>query len=315
MTINSARFTALLFLLLVIFVSASAFADCAAPSTPGLRICFPSQDSKVTYAAGIEMGATAKSGSIVKSAVYDNGKLVDSFDFLPGTLYDYGMINGLHNIVVKAWDSAGNAYQASRSFRVVGFGVGFCSTPSEPGINFCWPKSDSSQPNSSVSISATARGGGSKIRSLSVYVDGIFRVGSSNNYILTSVGVAAGSHRVAIVAKDYAGHTFKSVHNIKTFYDYTCNPKTGACSPGIVIHNPTGPDVSSSFRLDAQVVNNPKPTTSMKVYLDSKVIATSTGPGITAQINLPKGTTHIVAVKAWDTEGKTYAAFQNLYVQ
>lgn len=267
------------------------------------------------YAAAIEMDANTGTAYIVKSVVYDNGKLVDTNAFLPATLVDGSIKNGTHKVTVHAWDSNGTMYQASRSFYVTGYGVDFCGTPSIPGVDLCWPREGSVQPNTSVPISATARGNNSNIKGLSIYIDGKFYFGTANNYILTGAGLSAGQHRIAVVAFDNAGHTFKTSHNFTAYYKYDCNPKSGTCSPGIVLNSLTGQDVPSSFRLDANVVNNPNPTTSMKVYLDGAIVEASTGPGITKQLTLQPGTTHIVWVKAWDTTGKVYATYKTIYVR
>lgn len=301
---------------LVILLSAlPAMADCQAPAAQGIKICFPTEGSTVMYAAAIEMSANTGSASVVKSAVYDNGKLVDTNPFLPGTMVDGGVKNGTHKITVKAWDSNGTVHQASRTFRVTGYGVDFCSTPTAPGVNLCWPQEGTAQPNTSVPISATARGKTSKITSLSVYLDGKLFTSTGGNNILTGAGLSAGRHRVAVVAHDAAGNTFKTAHYFTAYNNYDCNPKSDACSPGVILKNPQDTDVPGSFRLDADVSGNPDPTTAMKVYLDGAVVATSTGPGITKQLNLQPGTTHIVWVRAWDTKGKTYATYQTFYVQ
>lgn len=305
---------AFVFLTLCSALPAAAF--CTRPSSPGMRICFPTEGSTVMYAPAIELAVTTANSNAyaVKTQVYDNGILIDEFDSVPGTLVDGAIKNGWHKVTIKVWDSNGTVYQATRTFRVIGFGVDFCATPSTAGVNLCWPQTDSWQPNTSVPISATARGSNSKIKSLSVYVDGKSVLGTGNNYILTGVDMTAGRHRVAVVAQDYAGHTYKTTHYFNTYYNYGCNPKSGACSPGITLNNLYDQDVTTSFRLNADVVNNPLPTTSMKVYLDGAVVATSTGPGITKQLNLPSGSTHILWVKAWDTAGKMYATYQTIYV-
>jgi hypothetical protein len=67
--------------------------------------------------------------------------------------------------------------------------------------------------------------------------------------------------------------------------------------------------------LQADVQNNPKPITAMKVYVDGVLKVSNNGPGITAQITFPKNSTHIVWVKAWDSAGKQYAAYQTYYAQ
>ncbi len=305
--------------LLVLFTLCSAvpaYATCTGPSSPGLRICFPSEGSTVMYAPAIELAVTTADSNAyaVKTLVYDNGKLIDQLDSAPGTLIDGAIRNGAHKVTIKVWDSNGAVYQATRSFYVTGYGVNFCGRPSTAGVNLCWPKSDSWQPNTSVPISAAARGDNSKIKSLNVFIDGKSLIATGDNYILTGAGMTAGRHRVSVVAHDFAGHTYKTTHYFNTYYNYDCNPKSGACSPGIVLNNLVDQDVTTSFRLNADVVNNPLTTTSMKVYLDGAMVASSTGPGITRQFNLQSGTTHIVWVKAWDTSGKMYATYQTIYV-
>ena len=293
----------------------AAHADCAAPSSPGLKICFPNEGSTVMYVPGIEMAATTASGRVTRVEVWDNGKKVDTETLLPSTLYDAAMKNGWNRVTVKVWDSNGNVYQATRTFHVAGYGVGSCTTPSAAGVNLCWPQTGSWQPNDAIPISASARGQGSKIKYVNIYVDGKFLVGQSSNSIQTGSGVTAGSHTVTARAVDYAGHTFTSTHKFNAYYNFDCNPRTGECWAGVVINKPNGPDVPTSFNLQADVQNNPKPITAMKVYVDGVLKVSNNGPGITAQITFPKNSTHIVWVKAWDSAGKQYAAYQTYYAQ
>ena len=293
----------------------SAHADCSAPGSPGLRICFPSQNSVVMYPADIEMAATTGSGAIRRVEVWDNGTKRDNLPFLPSNLFDGSMTNGWNRVTIRVWDTDGNLYQAQRTFFVTGFGVGKCSTPGTAGINLCWPVSNSSQPNGAVPISATAKGQNSNIKYVNIYVDGKFLVGQSGNYIVTGAGMNAGRHTVTARAVDAAGHVFKTSSTFDAFYSYDCNPRTGACSPGIVINQPGAEDVPTTFTVQADVQNNPAPISAMKVYIDGVVKASSGGPGITQSLALPANTTHRMVIKAWDTSGKVYMSYQNLYVQ
>ncbi|HEU5402918.1 MAG TPA: Ig-like domain-containing protein [Terriglobales bacterium] len=313
MLIRKAFAVPLLSAILTIF-PAFAHADCAAPGSPGLRICFPSQYSTVMYTAGIEMAATTASGAVARVEVWDNGTKRETFQYLPGTLYDGSMRNGWNRVTVKLWDTDGNLYQAQRSFYVTGYGVGTCSTPGTAGVNLCWPRPNSSQPNEAVPISATAKGQNSKIRYVNIYVDGKFLVGQSGQYIVTGASMSAGTHTVTARAVDYAGNVFKASSTFKTFFSYDCNPRTGACSPGIVINQPGTEDVPATFTVQADVQNNPAPISTIKIYMDDVVKASSSGPGITASMTLPVNTTHRIVIKAWDTSGQVYESYQNLYV-
>lgn len=293
----------------------AASAQCAAPASPGINICFPNEGSTQIYVPAMEMSATVASGAIRTVKIWDNGTLRDTENFLPGTLFDGSMYNGLNKVTVQVWDTAGNFYQAKRSFYVTGYGVGFCSAPTTAGVNLCWPLQGSLQPQN-FPISAAAKGSGSsKITSLAVYVDGKKAITTNNNYILTGNYQDAGSHKVTVIAHDAAGHAYQASHTFTSFYEQDCNPKNGACSAGIVINKPaSSPDVPTSFTFQADVQYNTEPITAMKVYLDNKVVATSSGPGITAEIKLPANTTHVLWVKAWDSKGKQYAAYQNYFV-
>jgi hypothetical protein len=291
----------------------AASAQCAVPSANGVNICFPNQGSAVTYVPPMEVNAKTASGGIRAVKIWDNGTLRDTESSLPGTLYDASMKNGWNRVTVQVWDTAGNFYQAARSFYVAGYGVGFCGVPSTPGVNLCWPLQGSLQPNN-IPISATARGT-SKISWLVVYLDGKKLYATTNNYILSGANSTAGTHRVTVVARDTTGHTYRASHTFSAFYQQDCNPKTNVCSPGIVINKPYGaPDVTTSFQFQADVQNNTVPITSMKLYVDSNLVATSGGPGITKRLNLPANSTHIVWVKARDTQGKIYAAYQTYFV-
>jgi hypothetical protein len=266
------------------------------------------------FTAGIEMAATTASGSVRRVEVWDNGTRRDDFPYLPGTLYDGSMKNGWNHLTVKVWDTGGHLYQAQRSFYVTGFGAGKCSTPSSAGVNLCWPVFNGWQPNQAVSISATAKARNSNIKYVNIYVDGKFLVGQSGNYIVTGAGMSAGTHTVIARAVDYAGHVYKASSTFKAFYSYDCNPKSGACSPGILIHMPGAEDVPTTFTVQADVQNNPAPISSMRVYIDGVSKAASSGPGVTTSLTLPANSTHRMVIRAWDTAGKVYESYQNLYV-
>lgn len=307
-------------LAVVVFAAASAFATCAAPSTPGLNMCFPTQGSTLTYPVTFEFGANTGSAAITGMALYDNGKKVTSFSFLPARLIEGGVGNGSHRVTAKIWDSAGRIHSVTRTFNVKGFGVGSCSADSI-GVNLCWPAEGSFQPNTSVPVSFGAKGE-AKITAWKMYLDGKFVRASTPDVVdgaLTSLGMAAGAHRVTVVAWDAAGHVYKSSRTFRAYYSYGCNPVTEECSPGIVAEAPAGfgetmaVDVPQHFTFRANVVNNPDPTTAMKVMLDGKVIGSSQGPGITVEVDAAAGS-HIVSVQAWDTAGNMYATYGNVYV-
>jgi hypothetical protein len=197
----------------------------------------------VVYLPAIQVNSTPKSGSIYKFIIYDNGnKMFEGDPYQSGVvLYDGSLHNGFHNIVVNAWDTAGNLLQSKVSFTMIGYGyLPFCSAPSAPGINFCTPPANSLQ-QSSIPVSASAKGY-SPITAMQVYLDGKLQVDQRGyNYLSTGVAPATpGSHRVTMVAYDSTGHRFASSKTFTTSYDFhNCPPKgNGPCSPGFEITAP-----------------------------------------------------------------------------
>lgn len=297
-------------------------AECAAPAQSGLAICFPSIGSTVLYPATMELAANSGGVAISHVSVYDGNRRVDDLGFLPGKLIDFSLINGYHRITVNAWDTDGKLYQAKASFTITGFGTGACAAGAG-AITLCSPLQGKYQPESSVTINAAFVKG---VKSWSIKLDGNALIDSTQfpqpapNSIFTSTYAAAGSHTVVFSAVDGKGVTSTVTRQFSTFYDGNCSPKGGTCEPGITITQPgdigmdTAGDEPTSFRLQAEVTNNPKPTTKMIVYLDGTKVQQSAGPGITASVHAAKGS-HYVVILAWDTTGRLYETYGNVNVQ
>ena len=303
---------------------ALAQAQCSTTTTTttGVNLCFPSAHSTLLYPATLEFGASAQSTDFTHVIVYDNGRKVDDLPSLPGILIDYSIKNGYHNIVVNAWTSSGKLYQTSRQFTVIGFGIDLSCKANGVGVTLCAP-TGGLQPNDGVPVSMAAKGN-APITAWKLYVDGAVQMSSSQtgtpNSLTTQLSVSAGNHTVAVVAWDKNGAVYKASRQIAAYYDRNCNPRTGVCSPGIVPFQPAGfgpdqaADVTSPFTFEADVEDNPHPTTSMKVFLDGGQVIANSGPGIITQINAKPGT-HFIIVQATDTAGKTYESYGNVNVR
>ncbi|HYG97875.1 MAG TPA: hypothetical protein VD837_02000 [Terriglobales bacterium] len=268
----------------------------------------------------IQVNSTPRSGAIYKFIIYDNGKkMFEGEPYQTGVvLYDGALRNGFHNLVVNAWDTSGNLLQSKISFTVVGYGYPLlCSVPASPGINFCVPPANSLQ-QSGIPVSATAKGH-TRITAMQVYVDGKLQTGQQGYHYL-STGVfpsGPGTHRITVVAYDSTGHRFASTKTVRSTYDaHSCPPKgNNPCSPGFVVEGPM-PDefVGASFTVKAQILNNPKPITAIKVYLDARLIAESNGPTLYQSTTTEARGTHILTFQAWDTDGNLYRVQQNVNI-
>ena len=299
--------------------AAAGFATCSAPEQSGLALCFPSEGSTVLYPATIEMAVNSGGVQITHLSVYDGSVEVDSQSFITDTLIDFGMLNGLHHITVNAWDANGKLYQAKTSFTITGSGFGPCAAGGGL-VTLCEPSGY--LPESSTPVSAYF---GSGVRSWSMTLDGASFASSgqglpvAGSLELDGAGAAAGAHTLVVKAVDSKGATSTFTRKFSTFYDLNCSPKGNTCNPGIQFVQPANAgedvaaDVGTSFKVQAEVVRNPKPTTKMIVYLDGKSVEQSAGPGITANVSAAKGS-HYLVIQAWDTAGKFYETYGNVNV-
>jgi hypothetical protein len=299
----------------------AAFAACSAPAQSGLALCFPSAGSTVLYPATIEMAVNSGGEPITHLSVYDGNVEVDDQDFIADTLIDYSLLNGTHHITVNAWDAKGKLYQAKTSFTITGFGFGPCAKGSGL-VTLCEPSGY--VPEGSAPVFAYFASG---VKSWSMTLDGT-NIASSGQGGLPVTGplemdagvTGAGAHTLVVKAVATTGATSTVTRSFSTFYNLDCSPKGNTCSPGIEFVQPANAsegeaaDVGTSFKVQAEVVYNTKPTTKMIVYLDGKNIEQSTGPGITANVTATKGT-HYLVILAWDTAGKLYETYGNVNVQ
>lgn len=296
--------------------SATAAAQCAAPSSSGINLCQPSSGSTIFGAPHIEAAATPTSGSISDLKVFIDGRLQLENGGPSVNLFEGGVSNGTHHLVIKATDNFGRTYQASEYFHVTG-NLPNCPT-STVGVRICYPAAGQviSQ-NLPMSIGFKGAATITRVRAYAgstLIAD--FPVSKGDTQIIgQGEPTTAGSHTLNIVAWDAAGHTYKSSVNFKAFYDGGCEPKGDICTPAIYPDTPQdGQDVQSPFRISASVQNNPAPITTMRAYIGGTVVAQSFGPTLDQQVSAPKGT-HIMVIQAWDTAGKLYRSTANVNVQ
>jgi hypothetical protein len=309
----------------LLFCAAAAVAACSPPARDGLTVCFPSVGSTVLYPATIEMAVNSGGVAITHVSVYDGNTLADSLQFVPEQLIDFSMLNGVHHITVNAWDANGKLYQGKSSFTVTGFGYPQC-TQGIGAITLCEPAQGSYEADDSTQILAYFAKGW---QNWSITLDGYPLISSSQfdaveqsliGPLDTITGAAPGKHTLVVSAVDAKGVKSTVTRQFFTYYDFSCAGRSGQCSPGITVAQPSSfgegaaADVGTSFEVQAEVEGNAKPTTKMIVYLDGKKVGQSTGPGITAEVSTTKGS-HYVVIQAWDTSGNLYETYGNVNVE
>ena len=300
----------------VAFWSATATAQCAAPSSAGVNLCQPSSGATISGVPHIEATATPTSGSISDLKVFIDGRLELENGGPSVSLFDGGVSNGTHHLVITATDNFGRSYQSSEYFHVIG-NIPNCPT-STVGVRICYPAAGQviSQ-NLPMSIGFKGAATITRVRAYAgstLVAD--FPVSKGETQIIgQGAPTTAGSHTLTVVAWDAAGHTYKSSVNFKAYYDGGCEPKGNICTPAIYPDTPQdGQDVQSPFRISASVQNNPAPITTMRAYIGGTVVAQSFGPTLDQQVSAAKGT-HVMVIQAWDAAGKLYRFTANVNVQ
>jgi hypothetical protein len=294
----------------------SAFAVCAPPSQPGAVICYPTANANIVPLFNIEGAATGKNLPITKMILYaDNQKIYESDNNSSFVYADYlAWVLGTHHLVLNAWDSAGNLFQASSQFTVpISLNTNYpsCSNP-KTGVQICQPVSNTWYPESFAPFFAA---GSASVVTMTGYINSQNRVSTNGNSFGIGVGIPPDPDGFDFVANgwDSKGDVWSaSATGIHLFYDGAC-PKN--CDPGILIQDPAvATDQTSPFSLNATVQGNPAQITAMKAYLDNSVVATSSGPTILSNITAAQGT-HLVTVQAWDTSGNLYKSQVTVNVQ
>ena len=296
--------------------SLPASAACPEPASGKLAICQPSANSTVYQVPHIEAVANPASGSITTMKVYIDGKQVFQTAGPDISLFEGGVANGTHHLVINAWDDFGRPYHADEYFGVTG-NLPSCP-PLTAGVRICAPAAGQAV-SQNLDLSLGFKGN-APIKRVIAYVGSTpvfdFAPFPGQTQVQGSgAGTTAGTHTLNVVAWDSNNATYKSSVSFKAFYEAGCSPRGDTCNPGIYLSTPNdGDDVRSPFRVSASVQNNTASITGFKVYIDGSVAGQSSGPVFDQNVTAPKGT-HIVTLQAWDTAGRLYRTTENVNVQ
>ena len=184
---------------------------CAYPKAGmGIHVCAPSSSpgSPVTF------NASANSfGQLRKMELWVDGKKIAEQHHTWGprawfNLTGTTLASGTHRGVIIAADIDNHLQQTVFNFTV---GGAACLIPSTAGVNICSPASGSTV-SSPVQVQATSKVTGT-IAHMQLWVDGVNRFTSASTTLATSISLAAGTHRFAVVATNTAGQKWESAVN------------------------------------------------------------------------------------------------------
>jgi hypothetical protein len=178
---------------------------CAFPRAgEGIRICAPSGSA----ASPVSFRASADSfGQLRKMELWVDGNKVaeQHHTWGPYAWFNFSdtLASGSHRGVMFA-TGIDNRLQAS----VFNFTVGACSAPSSAGVHICAPTSGSNV-SSPVQVQAAATITGT-LSNMQLWIDGVKQYTTASKTLNTSVSLAAGTHRFAVVATNPSGQKWES---------------------------------------------------------------------------------------------------------
>ncbi len=212
-----------------------------------VTICSPANNATVTSPVNIVAQAT-DSSTVTMTEIYIDG--VKQYQIASSSVNtSLSLAAGTHVIGVQALDSAGTFESVVNV--TVSSSTGTGGSCAGSGVNrtivICSPANNATV-TSPVSIVAQATDS-SAVTDTQIYIDQVKKYQISGGSVNTSLPLAAGTHRIGVLAQDSAG-TFQSVANV------TVPSASGTCSaptsPGVSICQPaSGATVSSPVAIQA----------------------------------------------------------------
>ncbi|MGC2619328.1 MAG: FG-GAP-like repeat-containing protein [Acidobacteriaceae bacterium] len=187
-------------------VTPTSTTTCAAPSSPGVNVCSPTENESVTSPVTFRASGTGASGTVNHLELWIDGTKIGNYT---GATMDASVTvaAGSHAAQVVEVDSKG-AYVKSA---VVHFtvGTGACAAPSSAGVNVCSPTAGE-KTASPVTFKAAGTGASGSVNHLELWIDGTKIGNYTGSTMDTQVSEAAGSHTVTVVEVDSKGNYVKS---------------------------------------------------------------------------------------------------------
>jgi hypothetical protein len=171
-------------------------------------ICSPANNATVASPVSIVAQAT-DSSAVTQTQIDIDG--VNQYQIAGSSVNtSLPLAAGTHTIAVLALDSAGTFQSAVNV--TVSSTSGACSAPTSPGVNICQPASGATV-SSPVAIQAASSVTGTFQR-MEVWIDGVKKYTETSSTALnTTLTLAAGTHRFAVLAFNTAGTKWQQAYN------------------------------------------------------------------------------------------------------
>ena len=192
--------------------SAAAYGNCPAPTTAGVKVCFPAGTPPLEIASPIQVIASGKgsNGPVKVMEIWIDGKKLEQVN---GNFFDMpiNVPTGSHRLTVVELDTSGHSLKSTPiNLSVQGSTTGQpCSPPSTPGVNDCLPGPGNCHTTGWTAIVASATPNSGSVARMELWANGTKLANFQGNVINTNLFLVDFT-RVVLVAVDTKGGTVKS---------------------------------------------------------------------------------------------------------
>ncbi|MBV8206890.1 MAG: hypothetical protein JO041_08865 [Acidobacteria bacterium] len=229
-------------------------------------------------------GSGSGPGGVATMQIYVDGQLAAS---VSGSSIDtYVTVTpGAHAITLKAWDPTGGSALQTAHITAKPLAVAIQAPAANATLS------------TSVAVVASSSG---PVVTMQIYVDGILAYTVNAASLSTVVSVSPGPHALAVKAWDNTGNSALQSINI--------------AASGVSIQSPLANAVVASPVTITATAYDPLPIVATQVYIDGVLQWSRAAAGVNTPFALTSGVHHL-AVKIWDSAGKSYVAGETISVK
>jgi hypothetical protein len=284
---------------------------CTATADHTVNICAPLNNSTIASPVTVTAAAAASNG-VSAMRIYVDSTAVYTQNNTTSISQAVTIADGTHTITVVAWDAAGASFTSAVTVTVSSgstSGGGSCTATADHTVRICAPANGSTV-TSPVSVTAAALASNG-VSTMKIYLDGVSVFTTSGSSINTALTISSGSHHITVKAWDKSGTAFSSSVN------FTVGTSSGGGGGGGTCTATSDHTVHICTPANAGTVTSPVDVTAaalasngvstMKVYLDSVSVFTTSGSSINTNLTMNAGSHHIT-VKAWDNSGTAFSS-------
>ena len=287
---------------------------CPQSSTdPSVTICTPSNNATVTSPTNIVAGTTSSSPVISVTVWVDGSKVFGSSSSQVNTKVT--MSSGTHHIAVQGTNAAQQNFSQTVSVTQPPSGPPPSCQPSAtaPSENICIPANNSSVA-SPFGVQAAANMS-NPVSYSQIWLDGakVYQVNSTN--VNTSIGAAAGTHRLTVQTIDIKNTVAKQTIYVTVPSNSPPPCTLSTADPSVTICIPAANSgVTSPVNIVAGTTDSAATVTNLYVWVDGVKQWSGSGNSLNTSLPMSLGTRR-VTVQAKDSSGRLFQTTEYITVK